>query len=61
VRGDSILIEKLDDHSLAMLHQKGTFNVFSPKKWQNDDALDRMLDTNLIYPTFRRLNSLKIY
>jgi hypothetical protein len=57
---DSLVPEKFDDHSLIILHPKRTFNRFQSTKWGNNYAVSRILETSLIYLTFRRIRILEI-
>jgi hypothetical protein len=56
----SLVQEKFDDYSLTMLQPKSVLNRFSGAKWENDYDLSRILETNLIHFTCRRVHPLQI-
>jgi hypothetical protein len=57
----SLVPEKSDDHSLIIIHRKRTLNEFWRPEWKDDFLESDAAKSNLIYLTFRRLNTVEIY
>jgi hypothetical protein len=51
--------QKSDDHSLIALHPKSIWKRFSERKWEKNCGVNRMLETDLIYSTFRMVHILE--
>jgi hypothetical protein len=60
VNADSLVPEKSDDHSLIILDLKRTLNERKSTKWENNYAASRILESDLIYLTFRTFHTLEI-
>jgi hypothetical protein len=57
---DCLAQEKFDDHSLIILHLKHFLKGVSATKSEDNSGINRMLEINLIYFTFRRVHILEI-
>jgi hypothetical protein len=56
----SLVQENFDDHFLIIFYPKPTLDGFSDTKWENNYDINRILETDLIYLTLRRIHTPEI-